>query len=208
MGDTSGWLSLWKFDSHTQSDTPYYTMSCHSKATRDFAFLGSSSLLATVGTSLAMSRRKDHICLWDTLLPPSKAQVASLPGHDSGAYAVAFDSSSNYLFSGGSRGEIVVSDIRQRTLLHTFSAHQSRIRSIAIDTEKNILVTGSTDGELKIWDIRSYKQKYSFDNQPRNRFLGPSFNRISVSKTYSIDLDTEYVLFFISSRHMELPRYN
>ncbi|KAL0097480.1 RAVE protein 1 C terminal-domain-containing protein [Phycomyces blakesleeanus] len=185
MGDTSGWLSLWKFDSHTQSDTPYYTMSCHSKATRDFAFLGSSSLLATVGTSVAMSRRKDHVCLWDTLLPPSKAQVASLPGHDGGAYAVAFDSSSNYLFSGGSRGEIVVSDIRQRTLLHTFSAHQSRIRSIAIDTEKNLLVTGSTDGELKIWDIRSYKQKYSFDNQPRNRFLGPSFNRISL-KAYGV----------------------
>ncbi|KAI7868806.1 hypothetical protein BDF14DRAFT_476861 [Spinellus fusiger] len=97
-----------------------------------------------------MSRRKDYVCLWDSLLPPAKAQVCSLGGHDGGSYAVAFSANSHYLFSGGHRGGIVVSDIRQRTLLHTFSAHQSRIRSIAIDTENNLLITGSVDGELKV----------------------------------------------------------
>ncbi|KAI7907430.1 uncharacterized protein BX663DRAFT_233 [Cokeromyces recurvatus] len=46
---------------------------------------------------------------------------------------------------------IVISDIRQRTTAHTFSAHHSRIRSITIDTENKLLVTGSVDGELKVY---------------------------------------------------------
>ncbi|ORX48543.1 hypothetical protein DM01DRAFT_1117238 [Hesseltinella vesiculosa] len=56
-GDASGSLCLWKFDAHIQSHRPYYSMACHSKATRDFTFLNASSLLATVGTSQAMSRK-------------------------------------------------------------------------------------------------------------------------------------------------------
>ncbi|KAI9347503.1 hypothetical protein BD770DRAFT_168493 [Pilaira anomala] len=62
--------------------------------------------------------------------------------------------------------------------MHTFTAHQSRIRSIAIDPENKALITGSIDGELKIWDVSTYKLRQSFDIQPRNRFLAPSFNRI------------------------------
>ncbi|KAI8330851.1 WD40-repeat-containing domain protein [Chlamydoabsidia padenii] len=177
-GDTTGALCLWKFDSHAQPNKPYYTTTCHSKATRDFTFLNSSSLLATAGTSVTMSRRRDHLCIWDTLLPPSSSMVCSLPGHDSGAYAVAYEEQRHLLFSGGKRGEIVVSDIRQRSTMHTFTAHSSRIRSIAIDAQNHTLVTGSIDGELKIWDASTYKQIQSFDIQPRNRFLAPSFNRI------------------------------
>ncbi|ORZ24097.1 RAVE protein 1 C terminal-domain-containing protein [Absidia repens] len=177
-GDTTGALCLWKFDSYAQPNKPYYSTTCHSKATRDFIFMNSSSLLATAGTSVTMSRRRDHLCIWDTLLPPSSSMVCSLPGHDSGAYAVAYEGQGHLLFSGGKRGEIVVSDIRQRSTMHTFTAHSSRIRSIAIDTQNHTLITGSIDGELKIWDASTYKQKQVFDIQPRNRFLAPSFNRI------------------------------
>lgn len=132
--------------------------------------------------------RRDHVCLWDTLLPPSKAMIccgymkdkkkeentnilcySALPGHESGAYAISYEPESQLLFSGGKRGEIgktmilgyelclilplsqkVVSDLRQRTTMHTFTAHQSRIRSVAIDTENKMLITGSVDGELKV----------------------------------------------------------
>ncbi|KAG0164634.1 DmX-like protein 1 [Apophysomyces sp. BC1015] len=104
--------------------------------------------------------------------------VCSLPGHDSGAYAIAYEPTNHLLFSGGKRGEIVVSDIRQRTTMHTFSAHHTRIRSIAMDAENRALITGSIDGELKIWDVSTYKQRHAYDIQPRNRFLAPSFNRI------------------------------
>ncbi|KAG0842100.1 hypothetical protein G6F19_001183 [Rhizopus arrhizus] len=177
-GDTYGSLCLWRFDAHAHSNKPYYTINCHSKATRDFTFINSSSLIATAGTSLAMSRKRDHVCLWDTLLPTSKAMVHSFPGHESGAYAISYEPNSQLLFSGGKKGEIVVSDIRQRTTMCTFTAHHSRIRSIAIDTDRNALITGSIDGEMKIWDASTYKLKQTLDIQPRNRFLAPSFNRI------------------------------
>lgn len=76
----------------------------------------------------------------------------ALPGHESGAYAITYEPNSQLLFSGGKKGEIVVSDLRQRsTTMHTFTAHQSRIRSISIDPETKSLITGSIDGELKVY---------------------------------------------------------
>ncbi|KAI8144673.1 RAVE protein 1 C terminal-domain-containing protein [Fennellomyces sp. T-0311] len=180
-GDTTGGLLFWRFDSHAHSSKPYYSLtSCHTKATRDFTYLDSSSLVATAGTSVAMSRRRDHVCLWDTLLPPSKAMVCALPAHDNGAYAIAYEAKRRLLFTGGKRGEIVVSDIRQRSIMHSFNAHTSRIRSLTIDETNNTLVTGSIDGELKIWDASTYKLKQAYDIQPRNRFLGTGFNRFPV----------------------------
>lgn len=124
--------------------------------------------------------------------------IVALPGHESGAYAVVYEPENQLLFSGGKRGEIgsyiylisnhkntyiaiVVSDLRQRTTMHTFTAHHSRIRSIEIDQENKSLVTGSIDGELKVWDVNTYKLRQSYDIQPRNRFLAPSFNRIPVN---------------------------
>ena len=47
--DTNGAIGLW----HTtvSSVTPYCLLNCHDRATRDFAFLGSASVLASVGSS-------------------------------------------------------------------------------------------------------------------------------------------------------------
>ena len=53
---------------------------------------------------------------------------------------------------------IVVSDIRQCSIMHTFTAHNSRIRSITIDPTNGTLVTGSIDGELKV-TLRKIKMK-------------------------------------------------
>ncbi|KAI7855058.1 WD40-repeat-containing domain protein [Circinella umbellata] len=186
-GDTTGGLLLWRFDSYAHSSKPYYTLpSCHSKATRDFTYLNSSSLVASAGTSVAMSRNKrDHVYLWDTLLPPSKAMIASLPAHDGGAYAIAYEPKNQLLFTGGKSGDIVVSDIRQRSIMHTFTAHNSRIRSLAVDSVNGTLITGSIDGELKIWDASTHKLKQTCDIQPRNRFLGTGFNRFPL-KAYGV----------------------
>lgn len=44
----------------------------------------------------------------------------------------------------------MVSDVRQRAVMQTFTAHNSRIRSIAFDKVSQCLVTGSVDGDLKV----------------------------------------------------------
>lgn len=46
--------------------------------------------------------------------------------------------------------DLAVSDIRQLSVVHTFTAHSARIRSIALDLENRTLITGSVDGELKV----------------------------------------------------------
>ena len=61
-------------------------MECHNKVCSDFVFVGSSSLLATAG----LSGDNKNVCLWDTLLPKRKAQVAGFCCHESGASALLY----------------------------------------------------------------------------------------------------------------------
>ncbi|RUS22784.1 WD40-repeat-containing domain protein [Endogone sp. FLAS-F59071] len=184
--DAKGSLSLWRFDANLQSSKPYYTIACHSKATRDFSFLDSSSVLATAGTSLSQSKA-NNLCIWDTLLPSTKSLVCALPAHESGAYATVYSSKNEQLLSGGKNGEITVTDIRQRAVMHTFNGHNSRIRSLTVDYKNGLLLSGSVDGDLKvsvfllklqIWDLETLTERHTWGAQARNRFLNTGFDRI------------------------------
>ncbi|KAK8770105.1 hypothetical protein V5799_013430 [Amblyomma americanum] len=70
--DGDGNLSLWQVSMTSTNAKPFFSASCHSKQASDFAFVSSSSLIATAGHS-AENR---NVCLWDTLLPQRKALVA------------------------------------------------------------------------------------------------------------------------------------
>ncbi|CAM0142758.1 unnamed protein product [Umbelopsis sp. WA50703] len=184
-GDMKGNLCLWRFDTSSQASKPYWTWNCHSKATRDFTFLGSSSLIATVGTSSALARKKDHICLWDTLLPAHQSLICSIPVHEFGAYAIAYCTRSRLIFSGGKNGEITVTDEVERRVVHTFNGHTSRIRSMTVDEQNNVLITGSVEGNMKIWDIQTYRLLNTVEVQTKNRFLTPGFTKIPL-KSYGV----------------------
>jgi hypothetical protein len=45
---------------------------------------------------------------------------------------------------------LAVTDVRQRTIMHTFNGHHSRVRSMAVDDKDGALMTGSVDGDLKV----------------------------------------------------------
>ncbi|MGH0132212.1 UNVERIFIED_CONTAM: hypothetical protein FKN15_021633 [Acipenser sinensis] len=51
VADGEGFLSLWQVNQTASNPKPYLSWQCHSKATSDFAFLTSSSLIATTGQS-------------------------------------------------------------------------------------------------------------------------------------------------------------
>jgi WD40 repeat protein len=78
--------------------------------------LGSSSLVASAGTSLDSK----NVALWDTLMPMKKAQIASFVSHDQGCVALAYAEEHQSLISAGKKGAICVWDIRQRSLRHKF----------------------------------------------------------------------------------------
>ncbi|KAI8913148.1 RAVE protein 1 C terminal-domain-containing protein [Powellomyces hirtus] len=69
--DSKGDVYLWRFDASADASRPAMVVPCHSSFTNDFTFLNSSSLLATAG----VSTNNQNVCLWDTLLPTSRARV-------------------------------------------------------------------------------------------------------------------------------------
>lgn len=145
--DVKGDLHLWRFDSNTIGSKPFLSLTCHDKIARDFAFLGSSSVLATTGSS----GDGKNLAIWDALLPKHKAQTQSYKVHDrGGGYSLAFSKKHQLLVSGGRNGEICIFDIRQPKLLHTIQAHDMHVRSLYIDEAGRTLCSGSGEGDMKV----------------------------------------------------------
>ena len=125
-------------------------MQVHSKQASDFTFLGSSSLLITVGQS------NDHknVCMWDTLLPSKKSLVAPFTCHEQhGASAVLYAPLHQLIITGGRKGDIFIFDMRQRTQRSKFQAHDSAIKCMALDPVEEFFVTGSADGYIKVIQV-------------------------------------------------------
>ncbi|KAG0029994.1 regulator of (H+)-ATPase in vacuolar membrane [Podila clonocystis] len=181
--DAKGDLHLWRFDSNTIGSKPFLSLTCHDKIARDFAFLGSSSVLATTGSS----GDGKNLAIWDALLPKHKAQTQSYKVHDrGGGYSLAFSKKHQLLVSGGRNGEICIFDIRQPKLLHTIQAHEMHVRSLYIDEIGRTLCSGSGEGDMKAWNLETFEQLSSFENlQARNRFQIQTFDRIPV-KAYGV----------------------
>ncbi|KAI7828679.1 RAVE protein 1 C terminal-domain-containing protein [Gamsiella multidivaricata] len=180
--DVKGDMHLWRFDSNTEGSKPFLTLNCHDKIARDFAFLGSSSVVATTGTS----SDGRNLGIWDTLLPKEKALTQSYKVHDRGGYSLAFSKRHQLLVSGGRNGEICIFDIRQPKLLHTIQAHEMHVRSLYIDEAGLTLCSGSGEGDMKVWNLETFEQLSSFGNmQARNRFQFQTFDRIPV-KAYGV----------------------
>jgi WD40 repeat protein len=95
-------MHLWRFDSNTVGSKPFLTLNCHDTIARDFAFLGSSSVVATTGTS----GDGRNLAIWDTLLPKKKAEIQCFKAHDRGGYSLAYSKRNQLLVSGGRNGEI------------------------------------------------------------------------------------------------------
>ncbi|KAF9550360.1 regulator of (H+)-ATPase in vacuolar membrane [Mortierella hygrophila] len=181
--DAKGDMHLWRFDSNVVGSKPFLTLHSHDKGARDFAFLGSSSVIATTGTS----GDGQNLAIWDTLLPPEKARTHSYNVHDrGGGYSIAFSRRHQLLVSGGRNGEICIFDIRQPKLMHKIQAHEMHVRSLYIDEAGLTLCSGSAEGDMKAWNLETFEPLSSFENlQARNRFQLQTFDRIPV-KAYGV----------------------
>lgn len=128
----------------------FQSQKCHSKQANDFTFLGSSSLVLTVGESL------DHknVALWDTLLPSKKCLVTNFACHEQhGASSVLYAPLNQLLITGGRKGDVFIFDLRQRTQRNKFQAHESAIKCMTLDPGEEFFVTGSADGDIKVFEL-------------------------------------------------------
>ncbi|KAJ3225333.1 regulator of (H+)-ATPase in vacuolar membrane [Clydaea vesicula] len=172
--DSKGDLYLWKFDFCPQSLIPYKSFNCHSSLCHDFSFLSSSTVLATAGLSMNFN----NVCIWDTLLPPSKSKIKAFAVNETGSYSLVYSKRHNLIFSGGKKGDIAVIDVRQRQCMFSFPAHLKTIKTLCIDQSSGSLISGATDGLVKVWDIQSMMSLISTTNATPS-----SFNMNLISKT-------------------------
>ncbi|XP_035251721.1 dmX-like protein 2 isoform X3 [Anguilla anguilla] len=161
VADGEGFLSLWQVNQTSSSPKPYLSWQCHTKTCGDFAFITSSSLIASAG----LSTDSRNVCLWDTLISPSNTLVHAFPCHDNGATVLQYASKQQLILSGGRKGFVCIFDIRQRQLLHTFQAHDSAIKALALDSTEDFFITGSAEGNMKVWKLTGHGLLHSFSSE-------------------------------------------
>ncbi|KAK7926001.1 hypothetical protein WMY93_008311 [Mugilogobius chulae] len=167
VADGEGFLSLWQVNQTSSNPKPYLSWQCHTKTCGDFAFITSSSLIATAG----QSNDCRNVCLWDTLCSPSNTMVHAFPCHENGATVLQYASKQQLLITGGRKGFVCVFDIRQRQLLHTFQAHDSAIKALALDPFEDFFVTGSAEGNMKVWKLAGHGLMHSFSTEHAKQSL-------------------------------------
>ncbi|XP_053127959.1 dmX-like protein 2 isoform X3 [Hemicordylus capensis] len=161
VADGEGFLSIWQVNQTATNPKPYLSWQCHSKTTSDFAFITSSSLVATSG----QSNDNRNVCLWDTLVSSANSLIHAFTCHDNGATVLQYAPKHQLLISGGRKGYISIFDIRQRQALHTFQAHDSAIKALALDSSEECFSTGSAEGNMKVWRLTGYGLIHSFKHE-------------------------------------------
>ncbi|XP_029431337.1 dmX-like protein 2 isoform X2 [Rhinatrema bivittatum] len=161
VADGEGFLSIWQVNQAVSNPKPYLSWQCHTKTTGDFAFITSSSLVATSG----QSSDNRNVCLWDTLASPNNCLVHGFTCHDHGATVLQYAPKQQLLITGGRKGCICIFDIRQRQILHSFQAHDSAIKALALDPSEDYFVTGSAEGNMKVWRLNGHGLIHLFKNE-------------------------------------------
>lgn len=161
VADGEGFLSIWQVNQTVSNPKPYLSWQCHSKATSDFSFITSSSLVATCG----QSNDNRNVCLWDTLVPSNSSLVHAFTCHDHGATLLKYAPKQQLIITAGRKGFICIFDIRQRQLLHTFQAHDSAIKALALEPSEDYFVTGSAEGNIKVWKLTTHGLMHSFKHE-------------------------------------------
>ena len=144
---TSGTVSLWQLNDG-DLHSPFRTLGAASDRLDDAAFL-SGSTLATAG----YTNSGHNVCMWDTLLPYSKALVATATCHASGgAKCLIYSSRYNVIVSGGGGGNLVFFDVRQRRIMRTVKgAHSGAVSSLALAPSDGFFASAGGDGCVKLW---------------------------------------------------------
>ncbi|XP_012861790.1 dmX-like protein 2 [Echinops telfairi] len=182
VADGEGYMSIWQVNQTASNPKPYMSWQCHSKAASDFAFITSSSLVATSG----QSNDNRNVCLWDTLIAPGNSLIHGFTCHDHGATVLQYAPKQQLLISGGRKGYVCIFDIRQRQLIHTFQAHDSAIKALALDPYEEYFTTGSAEGNIKVWRLIGHGLIHSFKNEHAKqsifRNIGAGVMQIDISQ--------------------------
>ncbi len=99
------------------------------------------------------------------------------------------------------KGEIIIFDIKSKTIIHKLKAHNHRVRAISLTNDGKMMVTGSYDKLVKLWDFKSKRLLSTLEGHNSK----VSNVAISNDKEYAVttSFDNNMVIWDIQSRSIK-----
>jgi WD40 repeat protein/tRNA A-37 threonylcarbamoyl transferase component Bud32 len=94
------------------------------------------------------------------------ALVATLTGHSSSVYSVAFSPDGHTLASGSNDNTIKLWDVQNQRQIATLTGYFNSVYSVAFSPDGRTLASGSADGTIKLWDVQSQGQIATLTGHP------------------------------------------
>ena len=114
------------------------------------AVVNACGIASTQGHLLCSVSDDTSARIWDVRMKQNTAHF----DHPYQMTAVCYDSTDEYLFTGGIDNEIRVWDLRKGAILRTLQGHQDTITHLCLSPNGSFLLSNSMDDTARVWDIR------------------------------------------------------
>ncbi len=104
---------------------------------------------------LASGSHDKTIKLWSL---KTKEAIATLKGHLSLVYSLAFSQDGQILASGSADKTIKLWDLKTKEEIYTLAGHGDEVYSLAFSRDGQILASGSADKTIKLWDLKTKEE--------------------------------------------------
>ena len=91
---------------------------------------------------------KNAVCVWNVKM---RSRIASMKGHTSAVFAVAFSPDDSRIASGSSDTSIRLWDAQSYTLIGKFTGHTQPVCSLSFSPDGRWVTSGGTDESVRIW---------------------------------------------------------
>jgi len=88
----------------------------------------------------------------------SGLQTKKIVAHQGGTYCAKYDSTGNYIISGGNDNLVKVWDAKTGALLSKFEGHRGAVGEVNVSNNGKYIVSGGRDGNIKIWNVKETKE--------------------------------------------------
>ena len=106
-----------------------------------------------------------NLCVWQADLRRTRLHDVNFQNADlsksvfaenfGGIWSVAFSPDGQYLAVGDTKGNILLRQVKDDRLIHSFEGHNAWVVSLAFSPDGNTLVSGSCDCTAKLWNVNT-----------------------------------------------------